>query len=67
MAAYPTTITFLDAASFVASTEDPSIPPSDMAGGYSISRPRFTRTPRRSWSFKYVDMSDASKATFEAF
>lgn len=52
---------------FAESSEDPAIAASKMEGGYVISRPRFTRRPRRTFSFMYTDMNDTDKGTLYAF
>lgn len=36
-------------------------------GGYVITRPRFTRRPRRTWTFGYTDISTSDKARIEQF
>jgi phage-related protein len=40
---------------------------SDMEGGYVLTRPRHTRTPRRSWTTGFTDLSNTDKETFETF
>ena len=40
---------------------------SEMEGGYVLTRPRHTRTPRRTWHTGFTDLSDADKTTFENF
>lgn len=67
MPTFPDTIRVLDAASFEEEYENVSVPPGEMEGGYVITRPRFTRAPRRTWSFKYVEMRDADKEALEDF
>lgn len=67
MTDFPTTIHYMDAATFSEAHEDPAVPPSPMEGGYSISRPRFTRTPRRTFSWRFTNMSDTSKAAMVTF
>lgn len=40
---------------------------SEMEGGYVLTRPRHTRTPRRTWKTGWTDLSNAEKLTIEAF
>lgn len=40
---------------------------SEMEGGYVLTRPRHTRTPRRTWKTGFTNLSDADKVTFENF
>lgn len=67
MPTYPATIRTLDAASFEEEFENVAVNGGEMEGGYVISRPRHTRTPRRTWSFRYVEMTDADKKLLEDF
>lgn len=67
MTTYPSTIKTLDAASFTESYENVAAKSGDMEGGYVISRPKFTRAPRRTWTFNYVEMSDAEKKKLSDF
>jgi hypothetical protein len=67
MVAFPTNIHYLDAATFTEKFEDVALPPAEMEGGYSITRPRFTRAPRRTFTFKFVEMRDADKAILSTF
>lgn len=46
--------------------EDPAVR-SDMEGGYVASRPRFTRTPRKTFTTGFTSISNADRATLEAF
>lgn len=66
MTAFPT-VNILDAATFAEVFEDPAISPSKMEGGYVLSRPRFTRRPRRSFSFIYTAMTDSDRTTLLTF
>ena len=63
---YPTFSKDFDASSFNEESENPVIA-SDTEGGYVISRPRFTRTPRRTFSFKHVDLSEAERGILQDF
>lgn len=65
MTAFPDNIRLLDAATFEEEIEDVAIKSGEMEGGYQISRPRFTRAPRRTWSFRFTQMRDADKALLE--
>jgi phage-related protein len=40
---------------------------SEMEGGYVLTRPRHTRTPRRTWKTGFTNLSDAEKTTLETF
>ena len=61
----PVAVNYLDAATWAESVEDPAITPGKMEGGYVTSRPRFTRTPRRTFTFQFQMMSD--KTNLENF
>lgn len=65
MVAFPLA-TKQDAAHFGFEQEDVGIR-SEMEGGYVLTRPRHTRTPRRTWKTGFTDLSDADKTTFESF
>lgn len=67
MPTYPTNIRILDAATFKESSEDVALSLNETDGGYAISRPKFTRRPRRTFSWRYVEMRDADKAALLAF
>lgn len=60
-------INHYDAATFRQTSEDPAISPAKMDGGYVISRPRFTRRPRRSYMFTFVEMQDTDMTTLQNF
>jgi hypothetical protein len=60
-------IHYMDASSLTSSREDPSISPAKMEGGYVLSRPRFTRRPRRSFAFNFDLMRDSDKVALETF
>lgn len=36
-------------------------------GGYVVTRPRYTRRPRRVWKIGFTNISDADKAALETF
>lgn len=58
---FPTNLRIFDASSFEEAVEDPAIPPVSTDGGYELSRPRFTRRPRKTFSFKFKYMPTADK------
>lgn len=39
----------------------------EVDGGYTLTRPRYTRTPRKSWKTGFTDLTDTEKAEFDAF
>lgn len=55
-----------DSAKFGFEQEDVGIR-SEMEGGYVLTRPRHTRTPRRTWKTGFTDLSNSDKATLESF
>ena len=65
MAAFPLA-SKQDAAKFGFAQEDTGMR-SEMEGGYVLTRPRHTRSPRRTWTTGFTDLNNADKATFEAF
>lgn len=67
MPAYPTLSYDFDATSFKESSENPVIPPSSTEGGYTITRPRFTRRPRRTFMFRHLGISEADRLTLQNF
>lgn len=36
-------------------------------GGYTVSRPRYTRSPRKTWSTGFTDLTTAQANSFTAF
>lgn len=46
--------------------EDPAIQ-TKMEGGYTITRPRFTRRPRRRFTTGFTDLTNAQKLELQAF
>lgn len=55
-----------DSQQYGVSVEDVAVAtPTD--GGYDITRPRHTRTPRREYTTGFTDISDADKLLLEAF
>lgn len=67
MPTFPATIKRLDAATFEEEFENVAASGGEMDGGYVISRPRFTRAPRRTWNFRFVEMRDTDKKALEDF
>ena len=39
----------------------------EVDGGYVMTRPRFTRLPRKTWTTGFTDLTDAEKNEFTAF
>lgn len=66
MANYPTLSIGYDASSFAHASENPAHG-SDTEGGYQVTRPRFTRTPRKTFRFTHVDITEADRVTLETF
>lgn len=66
MSAFPALTAKADSAKYSRTAEDPAIR-SELEGGYVYSRPRFTRTPRKSWKIGYTEMNNTDRATLEAF
>lgn len=67
MADYPTLAIDFDASTFKEVSENPVIKGGDTEGGYTVTRPRFTRRPRRMFSFQHVDISEANRVTLQNF
>lgn len=55
-----------DAQSYSVELEDPSMK-SNMEGGYVVSRALHTRTPRKTFGLTYTGITEADRATLEAF
>lgn len=55
-----------DSSKFSVQAEDPTIR-SNMDGGYVTTRPRHTRTPRKTWTTGFTNITDTQKATLETF
>jgi hypothetical protein len=55
-----------DSKKFKVSSENPSIT-TPMEGGYTISRPRHTRPPRKTWRMGWECMKDTDYQTLKAF
>jgi phage-related protein len=66
MSNYPTFTYEFDASSFRETAENPVIA-SEAEGGYTLTRPRFTRAPRRTFRFRHRNITDAEKQTLLTF
>jgi hypothetical protein len=55
-----------DAAAYGFEQEDKGIR-SEMEGGYVLTRPRFTASPRRTWKTGFTNLSNTDKLTFQNF
>lgn len=53
-----------DSQEFVESVENPALR-TELEGGYVASRPKHTRTPRKSWDIKYRGLTNADKSAIE--
>lgn len=66
MADFPTFGNREDTSKFGVDIEDVGIR-SSMEGGYVLTRPRHTRTPRRTWTTGFTDLSNDEYETFLDF
>lgn len=66
MANFPTLGNKEDSSKFGFQMEDVGVR-SPMEGGYVLTRPRHTRTPRRTWTTGFTDISNDEKLILEAF
>lgn len=64
---YPTLSALPDGATWQVSQENPAIEGNDTDGGYWVTRRRYTRTPPKSFSFSYADISHADMITLQNF
>lgn len=55
-----------DSSQFSVSLEDPAMRV-EMEGGYSVTRARFTRAPRKTWTISYQMLTDADRAVLDTF
>lgn len=55
-----------DSRLFEVEVEDPAVRV-DIEGGYEVTRPRHTRTPRRTYRSGWTHLTDANRATLETF
>lgn len=67
MADFPTLSKHPDANSLTVEVENPVISTGDTDGGYEYTRPRFTRRPRRTFTFSYKNISAADRVTLQQF
>lgn len=67
MADYPTLSRDFDSTSFQEESENTVIQPSNTEGGYTLTRPKHTRRPRRTFMFKHVDLTEAERVTLQNF
>ncbi len=66
MPAFPELSQGQDSSLYEVSHEDPAIR-TEMDGGYVISRPRHTRTPRKTFKTGYTHIDQTDRALIEAF
>ena len=55
-----------DSKHFSESQADP-VQGADVDGGYRITRPRYTRLPRKTWTTGFSDLTDTEKSSFTTF
>lgn len=67
MADFPTLSKGFDATAFKISYENPAVPEGETEGGYVITRARHTRRPRRFFTIRYLDITEADRLALEAF
>lgn len=65
--AYPNLSIDPDATSFNETSENVAIASGDTEGGYIYTRPRFTRRPRRTFTFVHKNISEAERITLQNF
>lgn len=66
MSIWPTFSKLPDQSTWVETREDPSVS-TDMEGGFQMSRPRFTRAPRKTFRFSFMDLTNDDNDAFWAF
>ena len=68
MADFPTTnlAGLEDSKYFSESSNDPA-QRVEVDGGYTLTRPRYTRTPRKTWTTGFTDLTDTEKNEFQTF
>ena len=68
MADFPTaTLAGLeDSKHFTEKQADPAMK-QEVDGGYTITRPRYTRTPRKTWTTGFTDLTTTQKDSFVSF
>ncbi|MCR9222928.1 MAG: hypothetical protein NXH70_02565 [Hyphomonas sp.] len=67
MADFPILSKDPDGSSFKQNSENPVVVGGEMEGGYVYTRPRHTRRPRRTFEFKFVDISEIERVSLEDF
>jgi phage-related protein len=67
MADFPIISKDFDASSYKESSENPAVASGDTEGGYVYTRPRHTRRPRKTFQFKFVDISETERETIQDF
>jgi len=55
-----------DSKHFGVSQADP-VKRAEIDGGYAVTRPRYTRLPRKTWTTGFSDLTDAQKDSFTTF
>lgn len=55
-----------DSKYFSVSQADP-VKRAEVDGGYTVTRPRYTRLPRKTWTTGFSDLTDAEKDSFATF
>ena len=68
MADFPTTALagLEDSKHFTESSADP-VKRYEVEGGYTVTRPRYTRTPRKTWTTGFTDLTTTEKNSFVSF
>lgn len=67
MVDFPTLSKQIDANSLTIESENPVNSSEDTDGGYEYTRPKFTRRPRRTFTFVYRDITAVDRATLQTF
>jgi hypothetical protein len=64
MTNFPTLSTGIDSSTFEQTIPEDPTASSESEGGYVITRPRFTRIPRKTFNFSFTDVSEADRVAF---
>jgi hypothetical protein len=64
---FPTLSMKPDGDSLMVEIENPAISPPKTDGGYMFTRPLYTRSPPRTWTFAYSDLGQSDYLTMEDF
>lgn len=67
MADFPTLSKGFDATAFKMSYENPAVQEGETEGGYVITRARHTRRPRRYFTIRFLDITEADRLLLEDF